>query len=211
MGKPIEQGDRQQLEELRQRLLEQARRVEDALQDTSSLPAQTFDLGDPMLEAALTDSAMQFFLQHMTGLGPQKMPLDDAAPSAGSGRREEIDVAELEQTMRDLHTIESPPCPPLMAGLDTERLWILIDLAAQGGSLGRHHASRELREVCQSIQDGQLDIDVLSALVLALQQTERDDILNQVLLRAVRFRLDKMADESGVDPAEAVEDGVADD
>lgn len=155
-----------QLQELRKQVASTGQRVRQDLSKTSTLPVDTFDTCDPMVEAALADSAVQIFLRHMTAIRPdiqgQVDDLDDVP------QRETITQKEIDECLEAISATADIEPPDPLAGLDDERLWILADLSCFGIGLTRHRATRELREFLTQVWNDEVQVETLKDLVHAL-------------------------------------------
>jgi hypothetical protein len=172
---------RTEVERLRKKLRRNAREAHDVLTRTSTVPLEALDVNDPMLEAALTDSAMQFFLRHMTGFE------DDQVEEAGfNPRSEAIPSAELDATLRRVAALEFGPPPDLTADLDRERLWILIDLLVHGDPLSQHRATVEIRDAMTRVDE--LPPATVADLRTALRAMPGRPLLLDLLLHSVEIR-----------------------
>lgn len=158
-----------QVQQLREQVAHTGRLVRQDLSKTSTLPVDTFDACDPMVEAALADSAVQIFLRHMTAIRPDIQGAADdleEIPQRETITQEEID--ECQAAIASAQGIE-PPDP--LAGLDDERLWILADLSCFGTGLTRHRATRELREFLTQVWNDEIQVETLKGLVEALHNS----------------------------------------
>lgn len=191
MKPPVEERETpgQDPQSLRGMLRQVKRQVARDLRDTSSLPPGLFESGDPMLEAALVQAAVEVFMGHMT--------LEEEAPvgpwTGGACRREHVSDQDVRDCIAQLSAMPVEPAPDLLAGLGEERLWILIDLARNGSSLGRHRATRELRAGMSTLarRDG-VDVTLLRVLTQLLEEAmERGEM-------PVLFRTLHMAAQRGL-------------
>ena len=165
---------------VRQRLVDEAQKVHSDLSETSTGPLDALDIEDPMLEAALTGSAMKFFLDHMTCMGGGDAKVD-MQPSL---REENLSPGEIRATREILAKLVCAPAPELGLGLHSERLWILIDLLTNGDSHARRRATLELRECVAMIESGEFDEPSLQGLIRGLQSMERTILLDLLLAAA---------------------------
>lgn len=165
------------VQKMREQLVEIARRSHAEPQEPASVPTGALDLEDPMLEAARTDSAMRLFLEHMTSVGGDCADVDDQA----SLREEAFAPGEIQATRSMLAELVPAPTPDLTRGLDNERMWILIDLVANGDERARRQATLELRECIGMIESGELDGPTLRELSMGLQSVGRNVLLDLLL------------------------------
>ncbi len=172
---------RTHVERMRRRLIKEAMRAREDMAKTSTVPSHALDLDDPMLEAALTDSAMQFFLQHMTAFDNES----GAEEADITPYQEAIPVEELRQIFGTLaHSAAGPP-PDLHAGLAPERFWILLDLVNNGDALSQHRATLELREIMASAQHGELDAELAQTYLDGLRNLPGHAVLVEVLIKSL--------------------------
>ena len=132
-----------QVEDLRQQVADTGQRVRHDLSKASTLPVDTFDTCDPMVEAALAESAVQIFLRHMTAIRPDGSAHDDPNDMP---QPEQISQQEIDECLEAIAAIAAPneaEIPDPLANLDEERLWILADLSCFGTGLTRHRATKE--------------------------------------------------------------------
>ncbi len=159
----------EQVQALREQVADTKQRVQSDLRRTSTLPVGTFDVCDPMVEAALADSAVQIFLKHMTAIRPDVrggQDIDDL-PQRETVTQEEIDEClEASAEMGDVSPLD---VPDVLAGLDDERLWILADLTRFGTGLTRQLATKELRQFLTNVWDDEVQVDTLKGLVQSLR------------------------------------------
>jgi hypothetical protein len=172
-----------QVEELREQVTNTGDRVREDLSKTSTLPVDTFDACDPMVEAALADSAVQIFMRHMTAIRPDMAggtheDVDDMP------QREQVSQDEIDECLEAIAAADKVGIPDLLAGLDDERMWILADLSHFGTGLTRHRATKELREFLTDVWKDAVQIETLKDLVQALHiSTEKGGA--SALLRAL--------------------------
>ncbi|MCA8954981.1 MAG: hypothetical protein KDC87_02850 [Planctomycetes bacterium] len=167
---------------LRQRLADESRRHAD-LARTTTVPLEALDIGDPILEAALTDSAMQIFLRHMISLvdGPRDTPEAVDQPRQDAIPRERV----LEVRDR-LAAMEPCSAPDLALGFEDERLWILIDLLHSGDMLSQHRATVELRSYMNRIRAREVEVGCLPQVVEALRGMDKRPLVLDLLLECAR-------------------------
>ena len=179
------------VEQLRKRLAERVDRSRPGFVETSSLPNGTFDLEDPMLEAALTDSTMRFFLEHMTVFDN----LSGVVEADVNPRHEAISGDELQATLDRVASFDSVEQPDLGANLDAERFWIVADLLSTGDALSQHLATVELREVMTRAQRGDMPSTTMRLFRDRLQTMTDQPLLLELLAKILAERL-------GVSPTE---------
>jgi hypothetical protein len=202
----LEESLRQQVDDLQvqvQQLKEQVattgQRVRQDLSQTSTLPVDTFDTCDPMVEAALADSAVQIFLRHMTAIRPD-MQAGSADDLDKMPQRETITQEEIDECVAAIAATETIDAPDPLAGLDDERLWILADLSCFGSGLTRHRATRELREFLTQVWNDDVHVETLQDLVQALHasnETSGASALLHVLRLAASNSLERQGHSSG--------------
>jgi hypothetical protein len=158
-----------QVQQLKDQVANTGRRVRQDLSKTSTLPVDTFDTCDPMVEAALADSAVQIFLRHMTAIRPDMQGSFDELEEVP--QRETITQEEIDECLAALAATAGIDPPDPLAGLDDERLWILADLSCFGTGLTRHHATRELRAFLTQVWNDEVQIETLKDLVAALHNS----------------------------------------
>jgi len=158
-----------QVQELKDQVATTGQRVRQDLSKTSTLPVDTFDTCDPMVEAALADSAVQIFLRHMTAIRPDMQVGGDDLEKIP--QRETITQQEIDECVAAIAATEGIDAPDPLAGLDDERLWILADLSCFGTGLTRHHATRELREFLTQVWNDEVQVETLKDLVQALHNS----------------------------------------
>lgn len=173
------------VEQLRKRLAEQVDRTRMDLARSSSVPSDAFDLQDPMLEAALTDSAMQFFLGHMTAFEN----LSGAIEADVTPRHEAISIEELRATFERVARFESHDPPDLLSQIDTERFWIVADLVTKGDTLSRHRATVELRQIMDRARTGDISTAEAEIYLEGLQARDKSSLLFELLARSLENRL----------------------
>lgn len=150
------------IKKLRKRLAERAQQSLTGRDQTSTVPLDALNFADPMLEAALTNSAMQFFLLHMTNIDVDDNPESKDAPPL---RRETITDDEIQTTMERLATPSTEEPPVLLEGFENERIWVVVDLLLLGDPRCRRRGTLELREYMRAIDAGEIDAEMLHALV----------------------------------------------
>lgn len=173
------------VEQLRNRLADKIDQARHGPSKTSTVPNDTFDLQDPMLEAALTDSTMQFFLEHMTVFDN----LDGAVEADPNPRVEAIPPDELQDTFDRVACLDSLDPPDLHSNLQTERFWIVADLVFTGDTLSRHLATIEIRQVMAAAQRGELDEATVRAYYETLQAMTDRPLLLDLLARILADQL----------------------
>ncbi|MEZ5963864.1 MAG: hypothetical protein R3F56_08475 [Planctomycetota bacterium] len=170
------------------------RRAHVDVERESALPADLFECQEPMVEAAVMDAAARVFLDR---LGQQ--PAADLPPPHGLPDAESVDAAAVEACLRHFQQLQEEAPPDLLAGLDDERLWVLVDLARHGTGLGRQRATLELRQLLRRLTEHAGDNrTVLAQLAGGLEAAVREGgfpVVFQALLLEVSGglrRLDKV-------------------
>ncbi|MEE9127236.1 MAG: hypothetical protein V3U11_08850, partial [Planctomycetota bacterium] len=156
-----------QVEDLRQQVANTGQRVRHDLSKASTLPVDTFDTCDPMVEAALADSAVQIFLRHMTAIRANIDGTSDDE-TADMPQPEQISQDEIDECLAAIAVANEVETPDPLANLDEERLWILADLSRFGTGLTRHHATKELRSFLTDVWHDEVHVEMLKDLVQAL-------------------------------------------
>lgn len=173
------------VEQLRRRLAEKVDQANQGPAKASTLPNDTFDLQDPMLEAALTDSTMQFFLEHMTAFDN----LSGAPEADTNPRHEPVPTDELRATLDHVARFDSLEPPDLHSNLHTERFWIIADLVFTGDTLSRHLATIEIRQIMAAAQRGEIDEATVRIYYKNLQAMTNRPLLFDLLARVLADRL----------------------
>lgn len=167
------------------------RRAHADVERESALPADLFECQEPMVEAAVMDAAARVFLDR---LGQQ--PATDLPPAHGLPDAEFVDPAAIEACLRHFEHLpdELPPDP--LAGLEDERVWVLVDLARHGTGLGRQRATHELRQVLRRLSESAPDNrTLLVQLASGLEQAVREGgypVVFQALLLEVSAGLRRL-------------------
>lgn len=187
MGQP--RGDQDSInsyaEQLRRRLAERIDRARQNLVETSTVPNDAFDLQDPILEAALTDSTMQFFLEHMTVFDN----LDGAVEADTDPYHEDISRQDLQTTYDRVAAFDTFKPPNLHQNVDTERFWIVADLVSTGDALSQHRATIEIREFITMAQQGDISAVDAAAYYQGLQAMADRSILLDVFAKVLANQL----------------------
>ena len=187
MGQP--RGDQDSInsyaEQLRRRLAERIDRARQNLVETSTVASDAFDLQDPILEAALTDSTMQFFLEHMTVFDN----LDGAVEADTDPYHEDISRQDLQPTYDRVAAFDTFKPPNLHQNVDTERFWIVADLVSTGDALSQHRATIEIREFITMAQQGDISAADAAAYYQGLQAMADRTILLDVFAKVLANQL----------------------
>lgn len=194
MGQP--RGDQDSInsyaEQLRRRLAERIDRARQNLAETSTVPSDAFDLQDPILEAALTDSTMQFFLEQMTVFNN----LDGAIEADADPHHEAISRQDLQTTYDRVAAFDTLNPPDLNQNTDTERFWIVADLVSTGDALSQHRATIEIREFITKAHRGDInDIDA-ATYYEGLQAIADRSILLDVFAKVLASQLSEDSSEA---------------
>ncbi len=155
------------VEDLRQQVVSTRQRVRQDLSKASTLPLNTFDTCDPMVEAALADSAVQIFLRHMTAV---RANIDGTTydETTDMPQPEQVSQDEIDQCLAAIAVANKVETPDPLANLDDERLWVLADLSRFGTGLTRHRATKELRSFLTDVWNDEVHVEMLQDLVQAL-------------------------------------------
>ncbi len=181
------------VEDLKQQVASTGQRVRQDLSKASTLPVDTFDTCDPMVEAALADSAVQIFLRHMTAIRANIDGTSDDE-TADMPQPEQISQDEIDQCLAAIAVASQVETPDLLANLDDERLWILADLSRFGTGLTRHRATKELRSFLTDVWNDKVHVEMLQDLVQALHACNEQggaSALMQVLMMAASNSLER--------------------
>jgi hypothetical protein len=185
-----------QVEDLRQQVADTGQRVRHDLSKASTLPVDTFDTCDPMVEAALADSAVQIFLRHMTAIRPD-IESNNHDEAHNMPQPEQISQQEIDECLEAIAGIAAPDdagTPDPLANLEEERLWILADLSRFGTGLTRHRATKELRVFLTEVWNDDVHIEMLEDLVKALHAHNEQggaSALMQALMMAASNSLER--------------------
>ena len=187
MGQP--RGDQDSInsyaEQLRRQLAERIDRARQNLAETSTVPIDAFDLQDPILEAALSDSTMQFFLEHMTMFNN----LDGAIEANTDPHHEAISRQDLQATYNRVAGFDTFNPPDLHQDVDTERFWIIADLVSTGDALSQHRATIEIRALIAMAQQGDIRDADAAAYYRGLQAMADRSILLNVFAKVLARQL----------------------
>ena len=175
------------VEQLRRRLAEKVDRARRGLPDTPSMPNSTFDLEDPMLEAALTDATMRFFLEHMTVFDN----LSGAVEADVEPRHEAVPDEELQATLDRVAAFDSIEQPDLHSNLEVERFWIVADLLSTGDALSQHLATVEIRGVMTQARSGDLPLPTARLLLDRLLEMPDRPLLLDLLYKILAEQLNE--------------------
>ncbi len=159
-----------QVEQLREQLAATGRRIRQDLSKISTLSPDTFDTGDPTLDAALADSAVEVFLRHMTAIRPD-LHATSTQELERIPARETITQDEIDECVASIAATEGIRPPNPLAGLDDERMWILADLSCFGTGLTRHRATKELRAFLTKVWNDEVHVKTLETLVSSLHNS----------------------------------------
>lgn len=172
----------------------------DEVRRTSSLPSGVFKAFDTQVEDKLTGSVAEVFLRHMTTTSSisAAAPLDADTPERPENL---VSAEEIERLLSGLRERAVMRPPDVDSGLDSERTWVLADLAVNGSGRARELATRELREFVTTLaQNGDPDCAFLKALVTSLEvgrePEAENNVLLDILLGAARHAIE-CAEESG--------------
>ncbi len=135
---------------------------------STSLPSGVFRSRNPDVEAELAASVSTLFLRHMASEG---VPETRTEPIPHVAPRNKVSSADLDAFIADLKSRPPAPCPDLCTDLETERLWILADMATNGGGVSRLLATTELRDrIGRLDRDHAISTDTLRELVQMIRK-----------------------------------------
>ena len=166
-------SDRSGPEELRRNVAERRQRTREAIGQTSSVPLALFGPCDPMVEAQLLDNATQL-LRYM-GVHEMTPPKPGEQPSDLPENR--ITDDDIRALFAELPETEQQTPPDLLEDLETESLWMLLDIAVTSLGSARAFAAEGLRRILERAwADHRMERDTLASIieVLSLGTTHED-------------------------------------
>lgn len=158
----------------------------------SGVPLATFGACDPAIEAALLDDVVgRIFLRHIAKDREEDAVTPEQNQPPKQRRDRPVTRDDLLTLAATLPEVEATEPPPLDAGLDTERLWILADLSCHATGIARQRATAEIRRLMVDLQAwAGTDRASLAALASTAPQTpEHDTVVLRILRDAARRAL----------------------